>query len=67
MRDEELVVARMHAEHAKTAAREAWHDGDPDREVALVVMRHAAGQVHAIDQWLSARACRAVTTEPKGA
>lgn len=75
MTDRDLATALVATSQAERAARTHWEalcrveSGTatsatvPERDAALVTVRHATALKRALEQWIAARACRATLAQ----
>lgn len=64
MDDHQLAIALTEADRMERDSRAYWSslpvDNLAERDAALIVMRHATALKRSLEQWISARAMRAV-------
>jgi hypothetical protein len=62
MTDSDLALAYTVAHNIERAARSHWNASTEraEREASLIAVRHATALMRGFEQWISARACRAV-------
>lgn len=67
MTDRELATVLVETTHLERRARAYWdgldRDDQAERDAALVTVRHATALKRGLEQWITARACRAALTQ----
>jgi len=65
--DRELATGLLETTHLAKRARATWDATAPDdqaeRDAALITLRHATALTRSLEQWITARACRAALTQ----
>lgn len=63
MTDRDLAAALEHAAEVERASRAHWtasSEDVPERDAAIMVMRHSTALKRSIEQWIAARSVRAL-------